>query len=155
MATQALIKKCWMNAFASDEDYVVPVPSMKQAIALRAQAHRWRRSQAEAIYPNCPEDHYLYQLEIKITEEPFAVTFTRGHDEIVLPPVIGAGGMWCLIRRDEGFVIEQHHPPVQDLGFVSGHDSQEEAERAKAALELEEAPPPAKSPRIFTSIKED
>lgn len=151
MPTQALVKQCWMNAHASEGDYIVPVPSMRAAIALRAQAHRWRRSQAEAIYPNCPEDHYLYQLEIRITEEPFTVIFTRGHDEIVLPPVIGSGGLFWVIRRDDGFVIEQHHPPFSDPGLVSGHESREDAERT--IKELAEQPKPKS--KIFASIKEE
>src|SRR5258708_34975340 len=73
--TQNDVKQCWANAYASLAAYRVPVESLKEAIALRAQCHRLRKKEADVLYPARPDDYFLDELEIVLENK--CVIFQR------------------------------------------------------------------------------
>lgn len=129
---QSMYAQCWDNAYTSKSPYKVAVDSKNKAVGFRAQCHRYRRKIAEEMYGPGYEEHYLYELEVTIEDgrDGPLVVFQR-RARVILPPVDGVeSGMWCVMKKEDGFAVERHQIPVTAEGFVSGHETEEAARRA-------------------------
>lgn len=130
---QSIAAQCWENALASPRPYRVPFDKKAQATVFRSQCHKHRRKLAEAIYGlEEYERHELYQLEVVMEEarQGWFLVFRR-RAQVVLPPVEGVEtGLWCIMKREQGLVIERHPIPITDPAFVSGYETLEQAEAA-------------------------